>query len=348
MAVDNSAWDGNRAMGECDDAADYRAICAGEHGAGTPDERQHWALPHHYLASQGKAKPPNAGGVRAALARVGQTQDLTNREAARSHLEAHMSTIQSAEGNSLVHREDGRLEVRMPIDGWEVRHSGRADESFTVRGYAAVYNQLSLDLGGFREMIQPGAFDAILASNPDVHFVWDHDTRYVGARTANGTLELRSDNTGLYMDARVGNYSWAKDLRTALERRDIDQGSFAFTVGDDGDDWEIQDDESILRTIRTVSGLYDVTVTAQGAYPQTSMAAAMRSLDKAVSEGRLPAERMAAGATLVASDKGEPESPAEDRGSAEAGTNPEAEALRHRIAVERDRISALQERLNKL
>lgn len=89
-AVDNSAWDGNRAMGECETASDYRSICAGEHSVGDPGERQHWALPHHYLS---KVPSPNAAGVRNALARLPQTQDLTNRQRAQSHLDAHMREI---------------------------------------------------------------------------------------------------------------------------------------------------------------------------------------------------------------------------------------------------------------
>lgn len=87
-AVDESAWDGNKAMGQCSTAAQYRSICAGEHNAGQPDERQHWALPHHYLG-----KGPNAAGVRAALSRFTQTQDLKNGTAAKAHLDAHMSQI---------------------------------------------------------------------------------------------------------------------------------------------------------------------------------------------------------------------------------------------------------------
>lgn len=89
-AVDSAAWDGNEAMGMCSSAADYRQICAGEHTTGEPDQRQHWALPHHYLG-----KGPNEAGVRAALSRVPQTQDITDaeRESAQSHLEAHMREI---------------------------------------------------------------------------------------------------------------------------------------------------------------------------------------------------------------------------------------------------------------
>ena len=89
QAVDNSEWDGNAAMAACETAADYRAICAGERTVGEPDERQHWALPHH----KRPGAPPNAAGVRNALARLPQTRDLANPEGARRHLEAHMRVI---------------------------------------------------------------------------------------------------------------------------------------------------------------------------------------------------------------------------------------------------------------
>lgn len=86
--VDNSEWDRNRAMTECNSASDYRSICAGEHTYGTPDERRHWSLPHHYLG-----KGPNATGVRNALSRLPQAEQLANRERAQAHLKAHMRQI---------------------------------------------------------------------------------------------------------------------------------------------------------------------------------------------------------------------------------------------------------------
>jgi HK97 family phage prohead protease len=88
-AVDNSEWDGNAAMSSAKTASDYRAICAGERTAGEPDERAHWALPHH----KSPGSPPNAAGVRNALARLPQTQGLKNASAARAHLQRHMSEI---------------------------------------------------------------------------------------------------------------------------------------------------------------------------------------------------------------------------------------------------------------
>jgi ATP-dependent protease ClpP protease subunit len=89
---DTSPWDGGRAMHNASQsdspASFYAAICAGRR-EGPADEQSSWALPHHYHPGDA----PNVAGVRAALARINQTQGLTNKSAAESHLEAHMRSI---------------------------------------------------------------------------------------------------------------------------------------------------------------------------------------------------------------------------------------------------------------
>ena len=324
-------WDGPAAMRTCSTAADFRRIAFELRNDSDPDTAAHWALPHHPRPGAG----PDAGGVAAALGRLNQTgPTVMSKESIRNHLEAH----QGAEASALPKE---MLEVRtVPLGDMEIRHSGRSTEGFTIRGYAAVYDALSHDLGGFKEKIEPGAFDAVLSTDPDVHFVWDHNTRYVGARTTNGTLELDSDPTGLHIEAQVGNYSWAKDLRVALERGDINQGSFAFMVGEDGDEFAIDDKDQVTRTIRQVSALYDVTVTAQGAYPQTSMAA-VRSL--AAIRGRPETE-----AAPVAEDQGRGDE--EPEGSVEPDREVEIllQGLRKRADVRRKRLADLAKRMERL
>lgn len=90
--VDNSEWNADKAWhngAESDDpAAFYAGICAGRKD-GDPSKQSSWALPYRYSPSD----PPNAAGVRAALARLDQTQGLTNKDAAKSKLEGLMKKI---------------------------------------------------------------------------------------------------------------------------------------------------------------------------------------------------------------------------------------------------------------
>lgn len=173
---------------------------------------------------------------------------------------------QVAEARDFVRQSHMALEP-FQLTGIEVRDSKAGKGQFTIRGHAAVFNRLSHDLGGFREKIAPGFFTEVLDANPDVHALWDHDTRWTLARTKNKTLELREDPMGLHNWMRVAPTSFAQDLRVLMERGDIDQQSFAFTVAED--DWVKDDEGNITRTLLRAENLYDVTITAQGAYPQT-------------------------------------------------------------------------------
>jgi HK97 family phage prohead protease len=144
---------------------------------------------------------------------------------------------------------------------------------YYVRGHAAVHDRRSLDLGGFYEVVDRDAFNAVLDGDPLVHLNWDHDMGRALASTRSNVyrLELRTDPKGLHFYAKVAPTTAAKDLRILMEGGVIDQASFAFTVAEDT--WEIrnqgQADEVVVRTILRVGDLFDVTVTAQGAYPAT-------------------------------------------------------------------------------
>lgn len=91
--VDNSPWDAAKAWHggttADDPAAFYRGIAAGEKDSGDPGTQAHWALPYRYTPDS----PPNAAGVRNALARLSQTQGLKNADAARSKLEGLMKKV---------------------------------------------------------------------------------------------------------------------------------------------------------------------------------------------------------------------------------------------------------------
>lgn len=148
-----------------------------------------------------------------------------------------------------------QLEVRAATD----------DEPPVIRGYAAVFNQLSDDLGGFREKIRPGAFATSIKQN-DVRALWNHDSNYVLGRNTASTLFLEEDAAGLRVQIMPPETQWASDLIVSMQRGDVDQMSFGFMTR--ADDWQ-QTDGGTVRELLDVD-LFDVSIVTFPAYPQTS------------------------------------------------------------------------------
>jgi HK97 family phage prohead protease len=253
------------------------------------------------------------------------------------------------------------LEVRtFPFEVEDVRAAeGGRSKDFTIKGHAAVFNTWT-DLGIFRERVAKGAFDEALSSDPHVLHLIDHDTRYVLSSTRNKTLELRADPKGLHMWSKVAPTTYAADLRVLMERGDVSQSSFAFTVAEE--EWNDEtDDGKVERTITKVGRLFDVTTTAMGAYPTTDSQVAMatRAHARALAEGLPeppPAETPDDAAPEMVADEGT-ETPPEDRADSEedavAQEEPAARVSAEMFALKRaaksriEKAKALQEQLKK-
>jgi HK97 family phage prohead protease len=170
--------------------------------------------------------------------------------------------------------------------------TGTGDGSFTIEGYAAVFEQETTlwDLPGWwrvREEIARDAFtradknpvsviDRVRAGAEIVHLNHGHDMKTVMAASdvqGIGGLELDSDFHGLRFFARVDpEDADARSLAVKMSRGIIKQASFAFTIADEEriEVGELEDgtlDE--LWRINEIGNLYDVCVCAQGAYSQT-------------------------------------------------------------------------------
>lgn len=137
-------------------------------------------------------------------------------------------------------------------------------DSLTIEGYAALYDEVT-NLGYFNEQIARGAFDDVLTD--DVRLLINHEGVPL-ARTINGSLELSTDERGLFYRAHLIDTQEGRDLYKMIQRGDISQSSFAFTIEEDS--W---DDKRTLRTIKRVKRMYDVAPVTYPAYSATSVSA---------------------------------------------------------------------------
>jgi len=167
----------------------------------------------------------------------------------------------------------------------EWRESGAGDQFRTLQGYAALFDSPSEDLGGFREVLAPGCFTRAIAS-PDLNcsLLWNHDPDSVFASTRNGTLKLKEDDKGLRIWARVDMEDPdARRVVGKIRSGLVDQMSFAFTIAEDGDDWEVRDGKP-WRTVRQVEALWDCSAVTVPAYSSTKI----EVLERAQRSGRVP------------------------------------------------------------
>lgn len=152
----------------------------------------------------------------------------------------------------------------------EVRADG--DGPIRVAGYAAVFNERTDIAGVYQEVIAPGAFaDAI--GRDDVVFLVNHDGLPL-ARTRSGTLKLREDEKGLFMESELDPDD--PDVRAIvpkMRRGDLDKMSFAFRA--EKEQWDETGDIPV-RTLMKVT-LRDVSVVTSPAYDGTEIG--LRSLD---------------------------------------------------------------------
>lgn len=169
----------------------------------------------------------------------------------------------------------------------EVRMEGEG-EAPKLTGYAARFGDLSQRLGGkygFKEKIDRGAFAKSIARGDDVRALWSHNPEQILGRTKSGTLRIREDERGLFIEIDPPDTQVGRDATTLIKRGDVTQMSFGFRVI--GEKWETVGGEEI-RTLTEVD-LIEVSPVAFPAYTATEINA--RSIDE-IAERR-NAERQA-------------------------------------------------------
>lgn len=171
------------------------------------------------------------------------------------------------------------------FDKLEIRAAGEKEPK-KIRGYAAVFNKRSEDLGGFKEVFDPGAF-ADTIKRDDIRSLLNHTPSYILGRNKAGTLTVEEDERGAYYEVTPPDTRYAKDLMVSIERGDVSQCSIIFRVdGKAGERWLVDGAEvkamdafmaiydgkkhDIERHV-VKARLYDVGPVTFPAYPQTSV-----------------------------------------------------------------------------
>jgi hypothetical protein len=198
---------------------------------------------------------------------VAQNQSKDDPEAFCAWLHYHITGQWPQEASRMVNIE------RRAFEFTEVR---AVKDKLIIDGHAAVFNLLSLDLGGFREQVNPGAFAQSIAED-DIYGLFNHNPDIVLGRNRAGTLVLTEDSTGLGMNIKAPDTQAARDLILLIERREVTGASFSFVVPAGGDRWE-RTEAFDLRTLLHVR-LRDVSPVVFPAYPQTDVSLAKRSLE---------------------------------------------------------------------
>lgn len=150
-----------------------------------------------------------------------------------------------------------------------------------IEGRPIVTEKETIIAGYYREIIDRDALKE--ADLSDVMLLANHNDRMIPiARHRRGkrsSMDINVDGEGLTFTAKVDvqNNQTAAEICSAIERGDIDDMSFAFTIEED--EWTDLDknmkDPAILptRRIKKIGKVFEISAVNEGAYPQTSISA---------------------------------------------------------------------------
>jgi hypothetical protein len=121
---------------------------------------------------------------------------------------------------------------------------GEGGDGLSLEGYAAVFNsptRIRDHAGEFDETIVPGAFKRSLAERTPV-LQWDHGRDpSVGTAPIGDVTDLREDDHGLLVRARLYDHPSTERVRMAIKGKSVKGMSFRFGVPEGGESWSKRD-----------------------------------------------------------------------------------------------------------
>lgn len=136
-----------------------------------------------------------------------------------------------------------------------------------IEGYGAVFDSLSQDLGGFREIVRQNSFNKTLKEG-DPRSLWNHAAIYVLGRRSSGTLKIWTDSKGLGYKVEPPDTQWARDFMVSIKRGDVRESSFSFDTIKDK--WGHEKGSGTLRELLELR-LHEVSPVTFPAYKETQV-----------------------------------------------------------------------------
>lgn len=152
-----------------------------------------------------------------------------------------------------------------------------ASDELRIEGYFSVFDGVYNIGAGMSESIDRHAFDNAL--DDDIRALINHDTTLVLGRTKAGTLELRTDDHGLWGSILINpNDQEAMNIYSRVQRGDVNQCSFGFDILDEETEFN-KESGDVHWTIKAVK-LYEVSVCTFPAYDTTEVEARSQELEE--------------------------------------------------------------------
>lgn len=164
-----------------------------------------------------------------------------------------------------------------------VRDAGEGESSRIITGYAILFDTPSAPLWDdgdevAREVIAPEAVTRELLDSSDIKMTMFHDRQLILARSKNGegTLSYDIDERGVSFEFEAPHTADGDKALELVKRGDIAGCSFAFTTYyfDEGhvsrEIERVDGKTNITYRVKVMTGIYDFTLAADPAYPDTT------------------------------------------------------------------------------
>lgn len=180
------------------------------------------------------------------------------------------------------------------VSDLHVREAGEGEApSRTITGYAVLFNTPSAPLYSYDdeeafEVISPSAITREFLDQCDIKMTMFHDRQLILARSRNGegTLSYDVDEKGVSFRFDAPNTADGDKALEMIRRGDISGCSFMFSTHyfDEAyvsrDIQRINGKTRITYTVKRITNIYDFTLAADPAYPDTSCETEARELAK--------------------------------------------------------------------